>query len=49
MSLQSEINSLSFDDLMARHQEEDENVGFRRTVEYLRNIIPQLVLGFLTE
>ena len=49
LSLQSEIDSLNFDEFMARHQIQDEKELLRRMVEYLNNITPQLVDCFYTE
>ena len=49
MALQSEIDSLTFDDFMARHQIQDEKEGLSRIVEYLKYVTPQLFEGFHNE
>ena len=49
LSLQSEIDSLNFDDFMVCHQTQDEKECLRRMVAYINNITPQLVDGFHTE
>ena len=49
MSLQSEIDSLTFDDFMERHQIWDEKEALRRIVKYLNSITPQFAEGFHTE
>ena len=49
LSLQSEIDSLNFDESIVRHQIQDENECLRQMVEYLNNIIQQLVGGIHTE
>ena len=38
MSLQTQIDSLTFNDFMERSQIQDEKEGLRRIVEYLNNI-----------
>ena len=48
-SLESEVDSLSFDESMARHQKQDEKECLRRMVRYLNNITPELVDRFYTE
>ena len=40
ISLQSEVDSLSFDEFMARHQIQDEQKCIRWMVEYLNKNIP---------
>ena len=49
MSLQSDIDSLTFDEYMKRTQIQDEKVVLRRIVEYLNNITLQLVERFYIE
>ena len=49
MSLQSEADSLNLDGFMFRYQVQDEKEFLRCMVEYLYNIIPQLVDGFHAE
>ena len=49
LPLQSEVDSLNYDDFMARHQIQYEKEFLRRTVEYLNNNTTQLVDGFHTE
>ena len=49
LSLQSEKDSLTFDDFMDRHQIRDEKECLRRIVDYLNKITPQLVDGFRIE
>ena len=49
LSLQSEVDSLDFDEFMTRHQIQYEKECLPRMVEYLNNITPQLVDGFHTE
>ena len=49
MFLLSEIDSLILENLMTRIQIQDKKEGLRRTVEYLDNIVPQVVEGFHTE
>ena len=49
LSLQSEVDSLNFDEVMPRDQIQDEKECIRQIVEYLNNITPQLLDGFHTE
>ena len=46
LSLQSEVDSLTFEDFMAHQQIRDEKECLRRIVEYLNKITSQLVDGF---
>ena len=45
LSLQSEVDSLNFDEFMVRHQIQDEKECLRCMIEYLNNILPELVDG----
>ena len=49
LSLQSEVDSLNFDDFMVRHLIQNEKEHLRQMVEYLNNITRQLVDGLHTE
>ena len=49
LSLQSEVDSLSFDEFMALQQIQDCKECLRQMVKYLNNITPQLVDSFHTE
>ena len=49
LSLQSEVDFLSFDEFMARYQIQDEKDCLRRMVEYLNNVTPQFVDDSHTE
>ena len=42
LSLQSEVDSLNFDEFTTRHQIQDEKECLHRMVEYLNTITPQL-------
>ena len=46
ITIQSEVDSLEFDDFMTRNQIKDEKEGLRRMVKYLNNVTAQLVEGF---
>ena len=49
LPLQSEVDSLDFDDFMARHPIQDEKECLRRVDEYINNITSKLVDGFHSE
>ena len=49
LSVQSEVDSLNFDEFMTCHQIQNKKKCLRRIVEYLNNITPQLVDVFHTE
>ena len=49
LSLQSEVDSINFEDFIAHHQVRDEKECIRRMDEYLKNITTQLEDGFHIE
>ena len=49
LSFQSKVDSLNFDEFVARHQIQDEIECLRPMVKYHNNTTPQILDGFHTE